>query len=50
MSMWVLQLIADGGSAEAETKHHECRNCGENLSPDVDECPICGGEMALYTF
>lgn len=47
--MWVLQLVTDGGSTETETTHHECRNCGENLSPDAEECSTCGGEVAVYT-
>jgi len=27
----------------------ECRNCGETLSEDTDECPSCGAEdVARY--
>ena len=29
----------------------ECRNCGETLSEDADECPSCGAEdIACYEF
>ena len=29
----------------------ECRNCGETLSEDTDECPSCGAEdVACYEF
>lgn len=30
---------------------HECRDCGEKLEADADECPSCGSaEIASYEF
>jgi rubrerythrin len=27
----------------------ECRHCGTNLSPDADQCPVCGSvEIGYY--
>jgi rRNA maturation endonuclease Nob1 len=45
----VLPAIPDGGNASAAPETHvECRSCGSNLSAEVDECPDCGGEVAVY--
>jgi len=26
----------------------ECRNCGETLSEDTEECPRCGADEIVY--
>ena len=31
-----------------EDTHTECRSCGQNLSGDVEECPVCGSGVAEY--
>jgi len=28
--------------------HYECRNCGRNLAPPVEQCPNCGGGISRY--
>lgn len=43
----VLPIIADGGANSAAT-HIECRECGENLTADAEQCPICGGGIVVY--
>jgi rRNA maturation endonuclease Nob1 len=47
----VLPLLADGGidTTSATGKHIECRDCGKNLPTDAEECPDCGGGVAVYT-
>jgi DNA-directed RNA polymerase subunit RPC12/RpoP len=30
------------------TRHVECRECGANLAPDAEDCPHCGGGVAVY--
>lgn len=47
--MRLLSILTDGGQRTAQDRHYECRDCGANLTPDVTECPDCGGEMAVYT-
>jgi ribosomal protein L37E len=32
----------------APTRHVECRECGGNLTIDAEECPHCGGGVAVY--
>ncbi len=35
----------------SNTELYECRNCGEKLAEDVDECPNCKWqEIAHYEF
>jgi ribosomal protein L37E len=29
-------------------RHVECRECGANLALDAEECPHCGGGVAVY--
>ena len=43
-------ILTDGGGRTDETHHHECRECGKNLSADATGCPDCGGEVAVFTF
>ena len=47
--MGLIELIADGGRAGERSAHHECRDCGRNVTQDVDTCPECGGGVAVYT-
>lgn len=28
--------------------HRECRECGQNLAAENDECPRCGGTPVVY--
>jgi hypothetical protein len=46
----LLPIMTDGGTdpANAPRRHAECRDCGLNLTVDTDECPDCGGEIAVY--
>lgn len=46
--MRLLKALTDGGYQQAENEHYECRECGFNLSPDANECPHCGGDVAIY--
>ncbi|WP_423751500.1 zinc-ribbon domain-containing protein [Salinirarus marinus] len=40
-----LRRAVEGGSSTL----WECRNCGETLSEDAEECPSCGAEdVACY--
>jgi ribosomal protein L37E len=48
--MRILDILTDGGPTDRGSRHYECRRCGENLSPDADDCPDCGGDVAVYTF
>jgi rubrerythrin len=48
--MRILDVLTDGGADATANRHYECRRCGTNLAPDVDECPNCSGEVAVYTF
>jgi hypothetical protein len=45
----VLPVLTDGGT-DSTTTHVECRECGENLTADVEQCPECGGGIAVYDF
>jgi ribosomal protein L37E len=45
----VLPVLTDGGT-DSVTTHVECRECGENLTADVEQCPECGGGVAVYDF
>ncbi|MFC7134621.1 MULTISPECIES: hypothetical protein [Salinibaculum] len=38
------------GSKEEIEVHRECRDCGENLGTDIEECPRCGGTPVVYEF
>jgi rRNA maturation endonuclease Nob1 len=46
--MELLKVLTDGGHRQSRDEHVECRNCGQNLSPNAEECPDCGGEVAVY--
>jgi len=46
----LLRLLLTDGGRRGETRHYECRNCGQNLSADAGVCPDCGGEVAVYVF
>jgi rubrerythrin len=48
--MRILDVPTDGGTDTDADRHHECRVCGTNLSADAQECPDCGGEVAVDTF
>jgi hypothetical protein len=48
--MDLISILTDGGGRAEETRHYECRACGENLSADSAACPQCDGDVALYTF
>ncbi len=38
-------------STDSSVELYECRNCGEKLPKDVDECPTCDSEeIAHYVF
>jgi ribosomal protein L37E len=45
--MRIIDILTDGGPKEAENKHYECRRCGSNLLAEAEECPECGGEVAV---
>jgi ribosomal protein L40E len=34
--------------AHRTARHVECRECGANLAADAEECPRCGGGVAVY--
>lgn len=46
----LVPTLADGDtdSPRDDAVHHECRDCGRNLTADTDECPGCGGSVATY--
>jgi rRNA maturation endonuclease Nob1 len=48
--MILSSILTDGGSRTDETRHYECRNCGQNLSAESTACPDCGGDVAVFTF
>jgi rubrerythrin len=37
-------LLGDG----SPLRHVECRECGTNLTAEIEECPECGGRVAVY--
>lgn len=37
-----------GRSGREDRVHYECRECGENLGPPADCCPVCGGGVSRY--
>jgi ribosomal protein L37E len=47
--MRILDILTDGGPRDEGNSHYECRRCGTNLHAEADECPDCGGEVAVYT-
>ncbi|AKH98736.1 hypothetical protein HLASF_3110 (plasmid) [Halanaeroarchaeum sulfurireducens] len=48
--MGLLSTLRRGVDGETSTLW-ECRNCGQTLSEDADECPTCGAEsIASYEF
>ena len=48
--MSLLSALRRAVEAESSTLW-ECRNCGETLSEDAEECPGCGAEdVAYYEF
>lgn len=46
----VIPILTDGGSERASVseQHVECRDCGSNLTVDTEQCPDCGGDIAVY--
>lgn len=44
----VFHVIADGGATPDSVTHYECRRCSRNLTADDEECPACGGPVAVY--
>lgn len=28
--------------------HFECRNCGQNVSAEFEQCPECGGDVVDF--
>jgi rRNA maturation endonuclease Nob1 len=46
----IVPALSGGQLGRSADVHYECRNCGENLHPDTDACPTCGGCVATYTF
>jgi len=38
----------EADQTHATDAHIECRNCGTNLKPDLETCPDCGGNPAVY--
>ncbi len=47
--MNLLELIVGGSRAGKRSTHHECRDCGRNVSSHADTCPECGGGIAVYS-
>jgi len=45
--LYILPTNESDQTPAAET-HIECRNCGTNLEADLDTCPDCGGNPAVY--
>jgi hypothetical protein len=37
-----------GDPSSADYTHVECRDCGTNLPGGTEQCPNCGGEIAVY--
>jgi|AntDeeMinimDraft_4_1070355.scaffolds.fasta_scaffold01457_5 uncharacterized OB-fold protein len=47
--MGLLELLRRG-EGNGRRVMHECRNCGDNVPPEVTECPSCGSdEIASYS-
>lgn len=45
----IVSIVTDGGTdVQADNVHHECRQCGRNLTADSEECPDCGGQVSTY--
>ena len=47
--MSLFTILTDGSGRADEDRHYECRTCGENLTADDTSCPLCGGDVAMYT-
>jgi rubrerythrin len=47
--MSLFTILTDGSGRAEEDRHYECRTCGENLTADDTSCPLCGGDVAMYT-
>ncbi len=43
-----MDMNTDRDTNEASV-HAECRSCGQNLSTEADECPVCGAGVAEYS-
>jgi ribosomal protein L37E len=48
MAMGIRDALPDILRRGSPLRHIECRECGTNLTTDAEECPECGGGIAVY--